>query len=168
MAVVVDEPDVDLVLDKTASAAVISPGNDVAFTIVVANRGTDAAADVVIDELMPDGLTVISSSATQGTFDVATSQWTVGTLAAGASETLTVVTTASANGVYANSVQVSSGVGSVPADTTATATVTVRSPQPIPTTGTSLTGDLLRSALALAIVGAVLRLVAIRRRPGVI
>ncbi|NIM93901.1 MAG: DUF11 domain-containing protein, partial [Anaerolineales bacterium] len=86
----------DLSLTKTVDNATPNVGDNVVFTITVTNGGPDIARNVAVTDLLPDGFTFVSYSATLGTYDATTGVWTVGTLFAGASRTLTIVATVDA------------------------------------------------------------------------
>jgi uncharacterized repeat protein (TIGR01451 family) len=77
-----------LTIAKTAGVTKASVGDQVTYNIVVTGHGPDAATNVVVDEAMPAGLSLLSASPSVGTFDQAAMQWRVGTLANGQSETL--------------------------------------------------------------------------------
>ncbi|MEM9887763.1 MAG: T9SS type A sorting domain-containing protein [Bacteroidota bacterium] len=63
--------------------------NRVTFSLEVANRGSIAAEDVVIEFPIPKGvLAYVGATASQGRFRVAARKWDVGTLAAGESASL--------------------------------------------------------------------------------
>ena len=62
--------DVDLSIDKTASAPNVDVGDDVTFTIRVTNDGTSVAGPVTVTDRVPAGLVVSSASATGGTCTV--------------------------------------------------------------------------------------------------
>ncbi len=84
-------------LSKTASNA--TPGTTVSFTVTVTNDGPSRATDVRVLDLLPAGLTLVSSSATQGSYSATAvvgppaypaGTWRVGTLTNGAVATLTI------------------------------------------------------------------------------
>jgi uncharacterized repeat protein (TIGR01451 family) len=86
-----DDVDVDVVKDvDNASPAV---GDTVTFTITVSNAGPDAATGVEVDDLLPAGLSFVSATPSQGSYDDATGIWDVGSIAASGSATLTIVAT---------------------------------------------------------------------------
>jgi uncharacterized repeat protein (TIGR01451 family) len=87
----VTPPQADLEISKTVNEPRPSVTDDDFFTITVTNHGPDTATNVAVTDPLPDGLVYAStgSSATQGTFDGAAGTWAVGTLASGASATLT-------------------------------------------------------------------------------
>lgn len=80
----------DLGVTKTVTVnPTPSQGNpNVTFQIVVSNSGPDAATGVIIADQLPAGMTFVSASA--GTYNAATGKWNVGTIASGASKTLTI------------------------------------------------------------------------------
>ncbi|MFO1389940.1 InlB B-repeat-containing protein [Cellvibrio sp.] len=82
-------------LTKTASATQIAPGGSVTYTISYANYGGTAANSVVITDTLPSGMTY-SSSTGSGVHASGTVTWSLGTVAAGASGSVT-VTVAAAN-----------------------------------------------------------------------
>ncbi|HUE74450.1 MAG TPA: SpaA isopeptide-forming pilin-related protein [Pirellulaceae bacterium] len=83
----------DLSLTKTVDIAAPSIGQDVTFTITVANAGPGAANNVVVTDLLPAGLDFVSSTPSQGSYDNITGIWTVGSIDAGADATLGIVAT---------------------------------------------------------------------------
>ena len=67
-------------------------GDIVTFEIAVTNNGPDSATNVSLTDLLPAGLTATANngiSGTGGAYDATTGLWTVGTLASGATVTLT-------------------------------------------------------------------------------
>jgi uncharacterized repeat protein (TIGR01451 family) len=126
---------VDLSITKTGSPATqeLNAGSKITWTMVVTNNGPDTDTGVKITDPMPAGNTYVSSSTTQGTCTGgAILTCNIGTMAAGATVTITLVTTPSAVGTQTNTVSV---VGDRPetntANNTATASVqVVGSPTP--------------------------------------
>ena len=69
---------VDLELSKTADVTTASPGDEITWTISLSNNAanaTVAATGVVVRDVLPAGLTFVSSSASNGGFDG--SDWTI-------------------------------------------------------------------------------------------
>src|SRR5207249_8734927 len=86
---------IDLKVTKTESIdpVVAGSGNDnLVYVVTVKNQGFSDASGVQLSETLtlPAGVTVDTITPSAGTFDGGTNTWTVGTLASGASETLTV------------------------------------------------------------------------------
>ncbi|TXK52846.1 DUF11 domain-containing protein [Pontibacter qinzhouensis] len=65
----------------------------VTYTVEVKNNGPSAATNVVVTDKLPANLTFLESTATTGSYVAASGIWTVGTLANGASATLTIKAT---------------------------------------------------------------------------
>ncbi|MBN8589354.1 MAG: DUF11 domain-containing protein [Rhodothermia bacterium] len=83
----------DLKLLKTASSSSVNSGQTLTYTITLTNEGTASATGVVVRDVLPAAVTYVSSSASQGSYNNATGLWTVGTVAVGASLTLTITVT---------------------------------------------------------------------------
>ncbi|MEZ5812746.1 MAG: DUF11 domain-containing protein [Rhizobiaceae bacterium] len=83
----------NLVTVKTLSSGDPTPaeGDAVTFLVTVTNNGADQATNVTLTDLLPAGLTATVNNGTvsQGSYASGTGVWTVGTLANGASATLT-------------------------------------------------------------------------------
>ncbi|GAA1918905.1 DUF11 domain-containing protein [Nocardioides hwasunensis] len=80
-----------LTLTHTPDDAAATAGSDATFTLTVTNTDTRATAHgVVVRDVLPDGLSYVSSSPSATVSD-RTVQWGVGTLAPGASSTVTLV-----------------------------------------------------------------------------
>ena len=62
----------DLELTKTVDDSTPAVGQNVNFTITVTNIGPSTATHVVTTDALPAGLTFVSDSATQGTYDPST------------------------------------------------------------------------------------------------
>jgi uncharacterized repeat protein (TIGR01451 family)/gliding motility-associated-like protein len=81
-----------------------STGATVTFTITATNNGPSNATNVTVADLLSTGYTYLSSSAGTGSYSSSTGIWTIGSLANGASASLTVSATvkAPASGIYYN------------------------------------------------------------------
>ncbi|MDW8478678.1 MAG: proprotein convertase P-domain-containing protein [Xanthomonadales bacterium] len=64
-------------------------GSTITKTVTVSNAGPSTAVNVVVNDLIPSGYTLVSATPSQGSYNPATGVWTVGTLAPSASATLT-------------------------------------------------------------------------------
>jgi uncharacterized repeat protein (TIGR01451 family) len=84
--------DADLEVSATASSLSPSPGETLTFTVIVTNDGPATATNVSIKESPANGYVneaLAPASTTQGPFNLDTRVWSVGTLASGASATMT-------------------------------------------------------------------------------
>lgn len=85
----------DIVVNKTADVSTLEEGDNVDFTITVENFGIDPATNLVVTDVMPSGLTIVSTTTSQGTWSAP--NWNVGTLNSGQLETLTITASADSN-----------------------------------------------------------------------
>jgi uncharacterized repeat protein (TIGR01451 family) len=82
----------DVVLSKVVNPASVIFHFNVTYTLIVRNNGPDTAANVTVADPLAPGLIFVSANTpSQGTFDPATNVWTVGSLANGATATLSIV-----------------------------------------------------------------------------
>ncbi len=96
----------DLSLTKTVSSATPNVGSNITFTVTLANAGPNAASGVVVADPLPAGLAFVSSSATVGTYDAASGDWTVGGLNNGGVATLTIIATVTGLAPITNTAEV--------------------------------------------------------------
>lgn len=85
-------------------------GAPVTFTIVTTNHGPDTAPAVTVDDVLPDAVTFVSATTSQGAYDPATGRWTIGVMVNGASATMTITGTVNRPGPFINVTRVT-GVG---------------------------------------------------------
>ncbi len=81
-------PQSDLAVTKTASDIIHVAGDTYRYTVTAINNGPNTEYDAVVTETLPAGVTYVSASSSTGTFDGST--WSIGTMASGATETLTI------------------------------------------------------------------------------
>ncbi|MBK8444909.1 MAG: DUF11 domain-containing protein [Sphingobacteriales bacterium] len=99
---------IDLALDKSIDKTIAQIGEQVTFTITITNEGGTDASGVSVSDVLPTGISYVSSSASQGSYDSATGVWTVGDfLANDAPKTLTIVGTILSEGVHYNTAEIS-------------------------------------------------------------
>jgi uncharacterized repeat protein (TIGR01451 family) len=96
----------DLSLIKTVNLPNQPVGQNVVFTLTLANAGPDQATGVTATDLLPAGLTFVSSTPSQGTYSATTGVWNVGTINSGANATLQITATVNGLGTLANSAQI--------------------------------------------------------------
>lgn len=93
----------DVKVTKTVNTTTPLVGQQVTFTVSGANIGPAAASSVVINDLLPTGLGLVSATPSAGTYSSTTGNWTIPSLAVGsAAATLTVVATVNASRVMTN------------------------------------------------------------------
>jgi uncharacterized repeat protein (TIGR01451 family) len=103
----------DLSVAKTDSPDPVIAGQDLTYTITAANGGPDNATGIVVKDILPPGVTFKSATPGQGSYNSTTNEWTVGSLVANTSTTLTLVVTVNSStlpGTITNTATVSGNV----------------------------------------------------------
>ncbi len=120
-------PLIDLAVTKAASPSPVQVGNNITWTIVVTNNGPSPATGVTTSDPLPAGNTFVSVSTGQGSCTGgAIVGCQLGTIAAGGTVTITLVTTPTAPGTATNTVTVVGNEAETnTANNTASASVTV-------------------------------------------
>lgn len=146
----------DLSLTKTVNNAAPSTGGAVIYTLTVTNNNTSetTATGITVIDLLPAGVTFVSSS---GAYTSGTGLWSVGSLAKGASATLTINATVSATGgtTVNNNAQITASSafdndstpnnGVTSEDDYATASFTVSATLPAPTCAVGATQQIINN-----------------------
>jgi uncharacterized repeat protein (TIGR01451 family) len=89
----------DLSLTKSATPESVTVGENVTYTITVTNNGPGAADGVTVTDALPAGATLVSANASQGSCSGTTTvSCSLGSLASGASATVTIVVMTTALG----------------------------------------------------------------------
>lgn len=124
-----DPQEADLVVTKTVDKPRPQVGDNVTFTVKLQNLGPSTAASVVVADAVTGltGLQIVSATASAGAYSAVTGDWTLGSVASGAVETLTIVAT----------VLTPSSGPALPQTNTATATSTTPDPNLGNNTGTA-------------------------------
>jgi uncharacterized repeat protein (TIGR01451 family) len=151
------QPSPDLGITKTADTTTPMVGSNVTFTITVTNSGLGDAAGVEVTDVLAPELSYESSSATQGTYDPGTGVWTVGTIPAGGSATLTLVAhvnSAPQGTAVSNTATITAPTDGTPGDNASTVALVIAAPVPL-ASGAGLL--LLACALGLAALFALRR-----------
>jgi uncharacterized repeat protein (TIGR01451 family) len=85
-------------------ATSVKTGKNVTYTIKVTNKGPSTATGVVLTDILPAGVSLVSTSSTPGTVQVVGNTISVllGTLLSGTTATITIVVTTSTPGTVTN------------------------------------------------------------------
>ncbi len=86
----------DMTISKTASTSTANPGDTIIYTIYYENLGTGDAANVVIEDLLSGYETLVSTDPMYTSYIGNVITWELGTVAGGASGTITVEVTVNA------------------------------------------------------------------------
>ena len=102
---------VDLSIVKTASAPTVQVGEELTWTLAVSNAGPDPATGVVVADVVPTQVSIVSATASQGTCATAGGQVTcaIGDLAVASGITVAIVATRTAPAAFINAATVSGG-----------------------------------------------------------
>jgi uncharacterized repeat protein (TIGR01451 family) len=84
---------VDLEVSKVFGPFTPCEDSSVTYTITVTNPSSSVATNVQVTDLLPSGLTYVSNLPSQGSYNSVTGLWTVGSLNAGNSATLSLIAT---------------------------------------------------------------------------
>ena len=96
----------DLELTKAPSNAAPNVGDVETFTVTVTNKGPFQATGVKAKDVLQTGYQYTGETHSQGSYDQANGEWTIGTLAVDQSVTLQLSGTVKASGIYSNYAQV--------------------------------------------------------------
>lgn len=97
---------IDLGIEKEVNTEMPSIGESIQFTITITNNSNSDATNIVVEELLPNGYEYVSHSASNGLYDTISQLWTLSTLTAGSSATLTLNVTVLSGDDYMNVVQI--------------------------------------------------------------
>ncbi len=86
----------DLSLAKAVSNANPAAGATINYTLTLSNAGPQAANGVTVRDLLPEGFTFVSASATSGSYNSGTGDWSGISINSGQTRTLTITGTVSA------------------------------------------------------------------------
>jgi uncharacterized repeat protein (TIGR01451 family) len=124
-------PLVDLAVTKLDTPDPVSVGNRLRYTIRVTNRGPGRATGVVVTDVLPGGLTLISTDPSQGSCSASGAKITchLGTMAVNLSATIVVIVRPSRAGNVVNTARVVGAEGDPnPKNNTSTVTTRVVAP----------------------------------------
>ncbi len=98
----------DLNLAMTVDDPAPLVDQEITYTVTIRNEGPDIATGVLVDELLPEGIQFVGSLPTQGQYDANAGLWSVGTISAFSSETLTITAKVTSIGAKTNTVRITS------------------------------------------------------------
>jgi uncharacterized repeat protein (TIGR01451 family) len=97
----------DLSITKTATPNPVTVGASLTYTLTIANHGPNDATDVIVDDTLPAGVSFVSITPSQGTCAGTSSiSCNLGSLANGASATVSIVVTPTQRGEISNTASV--------------------------------------------------------------
>ena len=94
--------DTDMEITKTVDNATPVQTTQVQYTVRLRNLGPADATNISVADLLPTGVSHVSSTPSAGSYDSGTGAWTIANLAAGQSATLFITVTADQTGVITN------------------------------------------------------------------
>jgi len=118
----------DISVIKTDAPDPVTAGNNLTYTIGVKNNGPETGTGVTLTDTLPSSVTYVSATSTQGTYTRSgrTLTCNIGTLANGASTTVTIIVTPTAAGTITNTASVTCNeMDTNSSNNTATATTTI-------------------------------------------
>ena len=95
----------DLSIEKSVDDATATLGQNVVFTITVANGGPNHATGVMVEDLLPAGLIYVSDTGS-GAYVPGTGVWNIGTINNGLTASLQITATVASIGAHANYAQI--------------------------------------------------------------
>lgn len=113
----------DLALTKSVAPTTVAPGDSAVFTLTATNNGPGAAANTVVTDVLPPGLTYVGNDCGAG-FVAPNLTWNAGTLAVAFSAICHVTVTVAPGSHTNNASATADGTDTVPANNDAAATVT--------------------------------------------
>jgi uncharacterized repeat protein (TIGR01451 family) len=128
---------VDVAVTKAAETPSVAVGANATFTITVKNNGPGTASGVSLVDTLPAGLTLVSATPSQGSCTpTAPLTCSLGTLASGASATISIVARATQAGTLVNRASVTANEPETNlTNNTAQASVTAHGPFTPPKSG---------------------------------
>ncbi|MBE2279663.1 MAG: choice-of-anchor A family protein [Ignavibacteriaceae bacterium] len=91
----------DLSITKIVNISNPPNNSNVTYTLNVLNSGPAGATGVVVSEILPQGVVLVSANPGQGSFDPNTGLWTIGSIANGSSVSMTITVTVNVTGTQA-------------------------------------------------------------------
>ncbi|WP_292746304.1 DUF11 domain-containing protein [Methanobrevibacter sp.] len=90
------EADLEVTITNDHETTPCHKGDEIVWTVVVTNHGSDDAINTILDDVIPEGLIYVSDDS-NGAYNNETGRWTIGYLPVDDTVTLTIVTKADAS-----------------------------------------------------------------------
>jgi uncharacterized repeat protein (TIGR01451 family) len=100
-------PLADLAIAKTASNPTPSVGDTITYIVTASDNGPDDATGVIVTDPLPAGLTFVSDTASEGSYNPATGVWAIGVMAVNTSQTLLIEATVVSPASQTNTARIS-------------------------------------------------------------
>ena len=123
----------DLSLAKALTTTPTYIGQNATYLLTVSNAGPDAAPGVAVTDLLPAGLSFVSSTPSQGSYNSSNGVWSIGTIPNGGSATLSITATVNVLSVT-NSAEITASLAADPDSTPANASTTEDDDASVPLT----------------------------------
>jgi uncharacterized repeat protein (TIGR01451 family) len=117
--------DAELQVSLTSSSLHPNVGDTITLATRIINSGPASATSVAVGDLLPAGLTFVSATPTQGSYDSNTGTWTVGTVTAAATATLPVQAKVTSTSATTSTATITAGAGNDPVSANNSASLTV-------------------------------------------
>jgi large repetitive protein len=101
-------PAADLSITQTVSNPTPNIGSNVTFTLTATNNGPAVAPSVVVNNILPNGFSLVSATPSLGTWTAP--NWSIPSLGIGSSATLTVIATVLCGNNFSNTATISSSI----------------------------------------------------------
>ena len=92
---ILDDDIADLKITKTGTPTSVVAGHIITYTITVENLGSNIAQTVIVNDVLPAGLTLISATPSTGIWTDPT--WTIGTMPMASTNTITIIAKVNTN-----------------------------------------------------------------------
>ena len=132
---ILEDTQITLVTDNAAPHA----GDTVTLTALLKNNGSNTATGVAVSDSLPAGLTLVSASTSQGTYDTSTGTWTVGNVVG--TQSLTIKATVNSTAAITDTATISQQSSGDEIHANDTSSVTLNGGQALPDVVIGLSHD---------------------------
>ena len=136
----------DIGVAKVPSSGTVTVGSNATFTITASNLGPSDATGVQVTDQLPAGLTFVSATPSQGTYTSGTGIWNIGSIASGASVSLSLTATVTTTGSLTNTASKTAENETDPNSANDSSSVTINGQAPDLTIAKSHAGSFVRGS----------------------